>query len=196
MSRVDNAKFYTTALERHGFSAQGVHWNSSSTQHTRFEVIASLLPRNLSSLSLVDAGCGFGDFYRYLEARQRTPKHYIGLDCMLPMVEEAAKRTHEEIHLCDILHDPLHPADYYICSGAMNILTRFETNLFITRCYEHANAGFVFNLLEGRDESMVYNYYSVQEIQKLGKALGARVDIKRGYLPRDFTVAFYKPKAR
>ena len=193
MPRIDNEKFYTSAIERHGLGPQGVHWNSEHSQKTRFKVIASLLPKELSSFTLVDAG--FGDFYRYLAELERLPERYVGLDCMEPMVDEAKGRTGCEIRLCDILHDNLVEADYYVCSGAMNILERFETHLFIRRCYEHAKRGFVFNMLEGRDESMVYNYFTPGEIKKLGRELGARVVIKRGYLERDMTVSFYKKDA-
>jgi SAM-dependent methyltransferase len=190
--RIDNHRFYTTALERHGYTAGGVHWNSEQTQKKRFEVIASLLPGQLDDFTIIDAGCGFGDFFCFLEEQNRSPKAYLGLDCMKPMVEEAQKRTGCEIRRCNILHDPLDAADYYVCSGAMNILERFETHLFITRCFEHSKKGFVFNLLEGRDDSMVYNYFRPDAMRALGQELGAEVKIRRGYLERDFTVAFYK----
>ena len=192
MPRIDNEKFYRSAIDRHGLTPGGVHWNSEHSQKTRFKVIASLLPDDLSKTTLVDAGCGFGDFYLYLCEKKRAPFRYGGLDCMAPMVDEAQARTGCDIRLCDILHDPLDEADYYVCSGAMNILERFETHLFITRCFEHARRGFVFNLLEGRDESMVYNYFTAREISAIGRNLGAKVAVKRGYLERDFTVAFYK----
>jgi SAM-dependent methyltransferase len=191
--RIDNHRFYSTALERHGCTAGGVHWNSEKTQYRRFEVIASLLPRVLGRHTVVDAGCGFGDFFCFLEAKERTPKSYLGLDCMPPMVEEARRRTGREVRHCDVLHDPLEPADYYVCSGGMNLLKRAETRQFIARCYAHAKKGFIFNLPEGDDESLVYNYFRPADIRALGKELGADVRIKRGYLRRDFTAAFYKP---
>ena len=128
----------------------------------------------------------------YLSDKNRTPGRYCGLDCMQPMVDEAKARTGCDVSLCDILHDPLEEADFYVCSGAMNILERFETHLFIRRCYEHARHAFVFNLLEGDDESMVYNYFTAKEISAIGRELGAKITIKRGYLERDITVAFYK----
>ncbi len=192
MPRIDNTRFYDAAIDRHGHTARGVHWNSERSQRTRFRVIASLLPDSLEGCTLVDAGCGFGDFSLYLEETGRSPERYIGLDCMAPMVEEARKRTGCEIAQCDILHDALPEADFYVCSGAMNILMRFETHPFIRHCFEQARHGFVFNLLEGNDESMVYNYFTAAEIRKMGRDLGARVAIKRGYLPRDITAAFYK----
>ncbi|MHC3995084.1 class I SAM-dependent methyltransferase [Thiomicrolovo sp. ZZH C-3] len=192
MPRIDNRCFYTTALERHGLTAGGVHWNSDASQSKRFEVIASLLPDTLDGVTLTDAGCGFGDLFCYLREHRRTPLHYLGLDCMDPMVEEARKRTGCEIRRADILHDALDAADYYVCSGAMNLLTPAETRRFIERCYAASRRGFVFNLLEGDDDSIAYNYMRPSTVRKIAQELGANVQIRRGYLKRDFTVALYK----
>jgi len=190
MPRIDNERFYAASIARHGFNAQGVHWNSQGSQRLRFKIIASLLPRSLEPFSLVDAGCGFADFYDYLGKIERLPARYVGLDCMEPMVAEARRRTEGDIRLCDILHDPLIEADYYVCSGAMNILTPFETHLFIRRCFEHSRRGFVFNILSGKDESMVYNYVTARQIAAIGRDLGADVQIESDYLERDITVLF------
>ena len=192
MPRTDNTKFYASALSKHGLTPQGIHWNSRESQETRFKILCRFLPRELKSSTLADAGCGFGDLYLFLQRRSTPPKRYIGLEVMPEIAGEARARTGCEILERDILTDPLPEADYYLCSGAMNILTRFETHLFIRRCFEASSRGFIFNLLEGDDASMVYNYFQPEEIKQLGSKLGAKVKINRGYLPRDFTVAFYK----
>ena len=192
MPRIDNETFYSASLTKHGKTPRGVHWNSQRSQEVRFKTLCRFLPRNLARTSLADAGCGFGDLYLYLQSQRRRPKSYTGLEVMPQMAEEARERTGCEIRSCDILKDPLPEADYYLCSGAMNILTRFETHLFIRRCFEASRKGFIFNLLEGDDASMVYNYFQPEEIKQLGRELGAKIKITRGYLPRDFTAVFYK----
>lgn len=188
MSRMDNTKFYKAALTQHGHTSKGVHWNSDSSQQVRFDVLLGLLP-DITEMTLVDVGCGFGDLYCYME---RKPKCYTGIDIMDEMVKEAQKRTSCKIIKADVLQDNLPSADYYICSGAMNILSRFETYLFIRRCYEASTKGFVFNLLEGEDESLLYNYFQPKEIKKMAKELGAKFYMKKGYLPRDFSVFLEK----
>ncbi|MEA3373931.1 MAG: class I SAM-dependent methyltransferase [Campylobacterota bacterium] len=194
MPRIDNETFYRAALSKHGDNARGVHWNSADSQRKRFKILSGFLPDELSKISLADAGCGFGDLYLYLQEKNHLPESYIGLEVMEPMVKRARERTDCEIRQCDILHDPLPETDFYLCSGAMNILTRFETHLFIRRCFEASRKGFIFNLLSGKDDSLVYNYFLPKEIKQLGRELGARVKIQEGYLPRDFTVAFFKGK--
>jgi len=181
-----------SAIAKYTDSAQQLHWNSVDSQQKRFKILRRFIPENLQSLTIADAGCGFGDLFFYLQKESLPPRHYIGLEIMEPMIDSARKRTGCPIVACDILHDPLPEADFYLCSGAMNILTRFETHLFIQRCFEASRVGFVFNLLKGKDDSLVYNYFFPGEIKKLGRELGADVKIKEGYLPRDFTAAFYK----
>jgi SAM-dependent methyltransferase len=190
--RINNESFYSAALSGHKERARQVHWNSLGSQQLRFKVLRRLLPDNLQTLAIGDAGCRFGDLFFFLQKEPSPPKHYIGLEIMEPMIATARVRTGCTIISCNILHDPLPEADFYFCSGAMNILTRFETYLFIRRCFEASRQGFVFNLLKGEDNSSVYNYFYLPGIKKLGRNLGANVKIIEGYLPHDFSPAFYK----
>lgn len=188
MSRIDNTKFYKSALKKHGHTSQGVHWNSDDSQHIRFQVLLDFV-EDIETASIVDAGCGFGDLFCFMPTK---PLSYCGLDVMEEMVIEARERTGCEIFHKDVLTDSLPRADYYFCSGAMNILTHFETHLFIRRCFEMSEKGFIFNLLLGEDDSLVYNYMQVQEIEAIAKTLDAQADFKTGYLPRDVSVYLKK----
>lgn len=190
MSRIDNEKFYTAAIQKHGESSKGVHWNSVHSQEIRFKVLLSLIEAD--GASVVDAGCGFGDLYFYLQKKDIMVNSYIGLDLSPSMVSIAKEKTGQEIIQCDICRDILPEADYYICSGAMNILSRFDTYLFIRNCYESSKKGFVFNLLMGEDDSLVYNHFYPKELQSLFDELGATVSVKQGYLKHDFTVLLSK----
>ncbi len=105
------------------------------------------------------------------------------------MVEEARKRTGCEIWHANMLEDPLPAADYYVCSGAMNIFSRFETRLFIKRALQSAQKGFVFNILMGKDESMIYNYFLPHEMRVIAREEGVTCKIITGYLERDMSVA-------
>ncbi|EXJ14699.1 class I SAM-dependent methyltransferase [Imhoffiella purpurea] len=194
MPRVDNDAFYRSSLIAHGETAEGVHWNSVETQEVRFRALRSFLPEDISGLTLVDAGCGFGDLYCYLRRQGERPKAYLGLDVMAPMVETARARTGCEIRVCDILGEELPRADYYLCSGAMNTLTRDETRVFIRKCFEASGRGFLFNLLKGWNTSTIYNLFLPREIRRLGRDMEAETEILEGYLSGDFSVALRKPQ--
>ncbi len=191
MSRITNTQFYHSAIIKHGLTPQGLRWHSKTSQEVRFHQILSLLPSNITSI--VDAGCGFGDLYSYLQKSGKTSIRYTGLDALEMMVIEARKRTAQNIHQCDILTDPLVEEEFYVCSGALNIMSKKESYRFIKRCYDASSRGFIFNFLEEEEEySRTFNYLSSPEIEKFGKQLGARIIFRRQYYERDCTVAFYK----
>ncbi|KAA6185163.1 class I SAM-dependent methyltransferase [Thiohalocapsa marina] len=195
MPRIDVHTFYADCLKQHGATAEGLHYQSASTQQARFNVLSELLPEAVTTMTLVDVGCGFGDFHQFLQQHGRAPRRYVGIDLHEHMVEVARERTGAEILLGDVLTDPLPAADLYLCSGAMNTLTRDETRQFIRRCYQAARIGYIFNLLHGNDRSETFNYRQPAEIEAWAEELGARCRIIDGYLHQDFTAALMRPDA-
>lgn len=192
MSRVNNTSFYLNAFKKYGVSPKGLNWINEYSQNVRFGIILDLIGKNLTrTTTVVDAGCGFGDFYLFLKKRN-IEVEYIGYDVLEEFIEVAKKRTKQKCYKRDIVSDELEYADFYVASGSLNILTKFETMLFIQRCYEHSKKGFVFNLLKSSNISSLFNICDKQEIIDFGKEIGAKVYIKDGYLPEDFTLFFQK----
>jgi len=193
MPRINSEKFYTSAIETHGATAKGVNWASKKNQELRFDALLKLLPNDLSDLEIADAGCGFGDFYLYMEKKKRTPKEYVGIDSLLDMYSIASEKTGCEIIIADICKEPLPVKDYYVCSGALNVLTKFETYQFISNCYKSSKKGFIFNALHGDKDSETYNYLTTSEIEKIAKDLKVKELVFRdGYLDADITVGFFR----
>jgi len=193
MPRIDNEKFYTSAIELYGTTAKGVNWHSKRTQELRFDMILELLPKNLKDFSIVDAGCGFGDLYLYMLKKKKEPKEYIGIDTVVDMYSIASEQTGKEIIIADITKDSLPSSDYYVCSGAMNVLNEFETHLFIQNCFSTCRDGFVFNILHGEKDSETYNYLTKDEILNIASSLHVEhVEFKEDYLSNDITVGFFK----
>ncbi|OHE10724.1 MAG: hypothetical protein A2513_00040 [Sulfurimonas sp. RIFOXYD12_FULL_33_39] len=193
MSRVDNEKFYSTAIDKYGITAKGVNWHSKESQKIRFDIILKMLPNNINKYSIADAGCGFGDLYIYMLKKKKAPKEYIGIDSLIDMYSIASNRTGCKIVLADICKDTLPMSDYYICSGAMNVLDSFETHLFMRNCFTSCNVGFIFNILHGEQESETYNYLTTAQIEKIAADLGVKkVIFKDDYMQGDITVLFLK----
>lgn len=191
MPRIDSEKFYSAAIQQHGVTPQGVNWISQHTQEIRFKILLHMLPKTISSL--VDAGCGFGDLYGYILNNNINIESYVGIDSHMQMCEIAKKNTQQHILHANILHDPLPLADYYLCSGAMNILHDFEMQLFVKRCFENVKKAFVFNVLHGDKHNATYNYVTKKDIHSLADALKVtRVQIHEGYMKNDITVGFFK----
>ena len=68
MPRVDNEKFYTSAINVHGITPKGVNWSSKDSQEVRFKMILQMLPPNLENSSIVDAGTSFISFPKRISA--------------------------------------------------------------------------------------------------------------------------------
>jgi SAM-dependent methyltransferase len=187
MARVDQKAFYQNNYDTYGVSAEGVAWNGEQTQKRRFSAIVSCLG-DVKSDTLVDAGCGFGDFYLYLKEKNNVPKNYTGLDLCEPMVKEAKVRTGCKILQRDILRQTIPMADWYVASGSMNLLTELETRIFIQRCFEKSRKGFIFNVLEGKKQEGNYSYWKPYAILELCRTFSQNVKLKEGYLEGDFTI--------
>ena len=187
MARIDQKDFYQNNYDTYGVTAEGVAWDCVQTQKRRFSAIASCLGE-VKNDTLVDAGCGFGDFYIYLKEKNNLPKTYTGLDLCAPMVKEAKVRTGCKIVQRDILRQTIPVADWYVASGSMNLLTRLETRIFIQRCFEKSCKGFVFNLLCGKEQEGKYSYWQVHEIIEFCQPFDAKIEIKEGYMEGDITV--------
>jgi len=186
---MDNNKFYQTAIKEFGVSAQGVHWNSKYTQYKRFEILTKLIKKDIKSSSLIDVGCGFAEYYNYLQNNNRIPSKYIGIDCEDEMVKISRKRfPNQEFYKQNILYDDLINADYYISSGALNILTIDEINIFIKNCFENSNKGFLFNFLK----NLTFNNIKQYEILDICKTYTNNIITKENYLENDFTIFMVK----
>ena len=193
MPRIDSEKFYTSAIEKHGMSAKGLNWISKETQKVRFKSLLSLLPQDLTSYTICDAGCGFGDLYYYMQKKANLPKKYVGIDSHKDMCAIASTNTAQEIFQIDITKEKIPTYDYYICSGALNVLTKFETYQFIQNCYKASKFGFIFNILHGDKESETYNYLTTSDIKDIAMQLNVKdTRFKTGYLQNDMSVGFFK----
>jgi len=193
MPRINNKQFYLSAIKLHGHSAKGLNWVSSAKQRVRFDILLELLPDELNTLSIADAGCGFGDLYTYMLRQFKAPKEYLGIDSIQEMCSVAKGHTACSTLLADVCKDVLPTKDYYVCSGALNILTPFETQQFISNCFKASKYGFIFNALYGEKQSDTYNYLSIHMIHKIAKELDVKKIILRDdYIQNDITVGFFK----
>jgi len=193
---INNEKFYLKAYEKYGLSAQGVNWNSKESQEVRFEVIADLLGRKLLTSSVVDAGCGFGEFYLFCTNLDLTPNSYIGLDCVQSSIDVCRQRF-DGVYNCsftcrDILKDDLPKADWYVASGSLNILSRFDTWLFLEKMLENSHKGIVFNILQGYVRSDNFNYQNKDDMKDFAKSKNLNIVIINGYLKNDMTIRMMK----
>jgi SAM-dependent methyltransferase len=181
---VDNRQFYLNSIKQYGMGAKAVHWHSKKSQYKRFEVITEFLKDDLASSSVVDAGCGLAEYYAYLQDNKIPIGQYIGLDCEDFMIEHAQSRFENiSFYTKDILRDDLPQADYYICSGALNLLSYHNFFKFIKNAFAHTKKGFVFNFLTHHS----FNQMDIQSVENFCHTFNVKLHIKKNYLNNDIT---------
>lgn len=184
-----NEQFYKDSIQKYGVTAKGVHWSSKYNQYIRFEVLTQFIQEDLTNASLIDAGCGFGEYYAYLKENNIEFKEYLGLDCEAAMIFRSILRFPKaNFTISNILCDKLKTKDYYVASGSLNILKQDEFYTFIDNCYKASKRGFVFNFLT-QDS---FNKIKKEDVLSYCQQLCPRVHTKEGYLYNDMTIFMEK----
>lgn len=189
MTRSNNEKFYKESIKDYGISPQGVHWNSKYSQYKRFEIITKLIRKKISTSSIADIGCGFADYYTYLLSNDYSQIDYLGIDCEKTMIDICkTKYKNQDFLVLNALKDDLPLKDYYICSGALNILGKKEVFTFIENCFEASQKAFIFNFLK-KDS---FNNVKKEEILEFCETLNPSLRCVENYLYNDCTIIIKK----
>jgi SAM-dependent methyltransferase len=145
--------YFEAKLAAHGMSAKGVDWNGEAGQRLRHSQFLRLVAPDPDA-SVLDFGCGYGDFLPFLRAHGHRGR-YIGLD-ITPAMVRAARDLHGEgsdrvFHLAAI---PPEPIDYAVASGVFNVIRGADSTTWarhvevtIAKLARSARRGFGFNLL-------------------------------------------------
>ncbi len=154
-SDAKNRKIYANLYKRFGHSHDSLHWSSRDAQRKRFEVMAQIAP--LHHLSVLDIGCGFGDFFGYLKNHNITVE-YHGWDLVQEFVT-VAQKTYPEARFDKI--NPLltrvnRKFDYVFMCGifAFGDLNYFRS--LMVRAVELAAKGIVFNVHLTKNKEFLY----------------------------------------
>ncbi len=183
-----NNQFYKKSYNKYGVSAQGVHWNSKESQYIRFQIITNYI-KDIEDSTIVDIGCGFGDYLIFLEKQNIKIKDYLGIDCEEFMISIASQKHKDNSFLvCDILVDEIPKADYLICSGSLNLLNKRNFFLAIKKGFEASTRGFIFNFLTHDS----FQKISSLEVESYCKTLTNKIFIENSYLGNDSTILLEK----
>jgi trans-aconitate methyltransferase len=198
MDKKDNErlqKFYKEALAIFGdHDARSVHWSSEEGQHTRFLVLSQVA--NLSHRSVLDVGCGLGDFYKFF-IDQKIDVDYTGIDIIADFIARAKERFPDGHFECKDITAVTETYDVVLASGALSFkVTGSLAYHFsvIKKMYDAAKIAVAFNMLNRAThvDDDVYAAYNPTEVVDFCKTFCPRVEIITDYLPQDFTIYLYK----
>lgn len=189
-----NEKFYAQSIEKYGVSPKGVHWSSKYNQYVRFDVLTEFIIDEISNATIIDVGCGFAEYYVYLEKNRTLPLKYIGIDCEKAMIFRSQLRFPKlDFYIKNALEEQaLESADYYICSGALNILEHQDFYTFIKNCYNKSEKGFIFNFLTKES----FNFIKKEKVLEYCHRLSPNIQTKEHYLYNDMTIFMQKEQIK
>jgi SAM-dependent methyltransferase len=123
--RGEVAAYYSSKLATHGPTSQGVDWNGAASHDVRHRQFLRLLGGDRQA-SILDLGCGYGDFLRFLRA-EGYQGPFIGYDVAATMIAEAS-RLHGEVGCRWLLGaEPAETADFAVASGIFNVKGEVST---------------------------------------------------------------------
>lgn len=149
----DIATYYSARLAEHGPTPRGVDWNSQQSQELRHLQFLRLLNAKPDA-SVIDLGCGYGDFFRYLHTCGHRGD-YIGYDVAPSMIDAAIKLHGEaQCRRWNVGTQPREQADFAVASGIFNVKGAFDDETWrdhvrgtIDVLAKAGRLGFAFNIL-------------------------------------------------
>ncbi len=172
-------------------------WTSPETQRQRFLTLS--LMGDLQDATVLDVGCGLGDFYGFLSAEGIRPI-YTGVDLCAPFVSAAQSRYPDASFVtADFLSPELDGEyAYAMASGAFSFRMPSQW-IYLETCVRKlvdlSAVGAGFNVLSSytplSQQVAEFYYYDPKEVLSLCLSITPYVELRHAYLPNDFTVFMY-----
>jgi SAM-dependent methyltransferase len=145
---------YREAVARHGPCFHATLWSSPEGQRIRFDVMIDMA--GLDQCTILDIGCGRGDFADRLLQRQVAFERFIGIDALPPLIQAAQAQglPRCEFQVADALADPSvlarESADFVCISGTLNTMAEPAARKLVEAAFDVAAQGVLFNFLSNR----------------------------------------------
>jgi SAM-dependent methyltransferase len=198
------AAYYASKLAAHGSTPQGVDWNGTVSHETRHRQFLYLLSGDTNA-SVIDLGCGFGDFLRFLRAAGFRGR-FIGYDIAPSMIEKArALYGESEDHQWRIGAEPADISDFAIASGIFNVKGDVSNETWtdyvrqtIDVLARAGKRGFAFNMLSmsSDPDRRRPNLYYADPAEMLTHCLskyGRAIALLQDYGLYEFTIVVRQP---
>ena len=188
---------YNDRLERHGATIATMASGTEERRDIRFKVLAEVGIKNGDSI--LDLGCGFGDFINYL-GRHNISVDYTGYDINPSLIKIAQSRFPDKVFAVkDILDEQFPVFDYIVSSSCFNLPLSAHDNyefveLIMKRCFEHSRKGVSIDFLSSYVdfESAEGFHYQPQRVFDIAKRITKRVNLRHDYPLFEFNIYLYK----
>ncbi len=184
---------YSNLFKKYGDSPKSLGWGNGR-QSMRFQILNQI--GNFQNCSVLDVGCGFGDFFGFLGS-QKIKSRYYGVDINDDFIKLAQKKYPQgKFESCDIQKNKFNKKfDWVIGTGLTNkSSTYLHLKTLVKKMFEISKKGvaidFVSNYVDYKEKGIFYT--SPEIMFKFAKTLTRRVILRHDYFPFEFCLYLYK----
>jgi SAM-dependent methyltransferase len=197
-SRDQLLSFYNFHLKKFGDRPEALRWTPQG-QLKRYQTLADIAPASeLNNATVLDYGCGTGDFYKFLKRRGITVK-YTGVDINENFIDLAKKKypecTFRVMNGDDDSFEGFY--DYIFICGVFNLRVpgvQDDLRDALTTLFKHCNKALGLNALSSHTpvKDMELNYTSPEDMVKFAiENLSPSVALRHDRVQHDFTLCVY-----
>ena len=190
--------FYNFHLKKFGDRPEALRWTPQG-QLKRYHMLADITPaRDLNNSTVLDYGCGTGDFYKFLKRRGINVK-YTGVDINENFISLAKKKypecTFNVMNADDDQFEGFY--DYIFICGVFNLeVPGVDDDMknALVKLFKHCNKGLALNALSShapiRDPEL--HLTSPEEMVKFSiENLSPFIALRHDRIQNDFTLYVY-----
>ncbi len=201
MNELDKSKIierYNKRYKQFGVSINTLNSGTECHRQLRFDILRQVGIE--SGDSVLDLGCGFGDFLLYCQ-NKGLKVDYLGVDINPLLISEARNRfPHGKFEVRDIQDESLPKVDWVVSTSSFNLRLAGEDNYkFITdvlrKSYASARKGvaidFMTDYVNFRGDDKEVFYYSPEKVFSIAKSISKRACLRHDYPLFDFCIYLY-----
>ena len=190
---------YNASARNSADNYQAAHWGSPLSQTRRFAILAEGWGGRLfCNASVLDVGCGSGDFCRYLEAAGLSPAQYLGIDLSSEMIARAKGQSPSlDFREWNILEQDIGVFDIVVASGIFTFLDgKREERMrqLISAMYTACRKALFFNSLSSWSTEQAQGEFYANPLDACAfcHTLTPWLVMRHDYHPGDFTIYMYR----
>ena len=190
--------FFNKLVEKHGYSPKSLAYGSEKSQKIKFNIVTEVGIED--NCSVLDVGCGFGDYFNYLKQQGIKNVKYCGIDISNKIVDFAKEKNSLanviQGNVLDLSDDEKY--DYVISLGfnCVKTGTNWETlTQVLDKMWKLSKKGIAYNAVSTFSETSPRKIYFVSPakvIDYIMTNLTYKVVFRHDYMPHDFTIFAYK----
>jgi SAM-dependent methyltransferase len=187
---------YNIRLAEYGDDIRTLASGTEERRRMRYKVLSGV---GLSSrCSVLDIGCGFGDFYGYL-CEQGIQVQYVGYDINPKLIEIGRiKYPTVEFEVKDFQIEPFPGFDFIVSSSSFNLRLSGQDNYqfieeILKLCYAHARCGVAIDFLSSYVdfETPEAFHYKPETIFSIAKQISKRICLRHDYPLYEFCIYLF-----